>query len=86
MEERNLSLSVGLRPGDRLSLVLSGIQLTCPSRAVVFIHFVPVNGVLLATLFLGEPLTLSLLTGGALVVSGAYLANAVPTQKAVTAI
>lgn len=63
-----------------------GIQRIGPSRAAVFINFVPVNGVLLATLFLGEPLTLSLLTGGALVVSGAYLANAVPTQKAVAAI
>jgi len=46
-----------------------------PSRAAVFINFVPVNGVLLATLILDEPLTLSLLTGGALVVCGSYLAN-----------
>ena len=46
-----------------------------PSRAAVFINFVPVNGVLLATLILNEPLTLSLLTGGALVVCGSYLAN-----------
>ena len=59
-----------------------GIQLIGPSRAAVFINFVPVNGVLLATLFLGEPLTLSLLAGGVLVVSGAYLANAVPPPKA----
>ena len=58
-----------------------GIQQIGPSRAAVFINFVPVNGVLLATLFLGEPLTLSLLTGGVLVVSGAYLANAVPPAK-----
>lgn len=46
-----------------------------PSRAAVFINFVPVNAVLLATLILGEPLTLSLLTGGLLVVCGSYLAN-----------
>jgi len=46
-----------------------------PSRAAVFINFVPVNGVLLATLILDEPLTLSLLTGGALVVCGSYLAS-----------
>lgn len=53
-----------------------GIQKIGPSRAAVFINFVPVNGVLLATLILGEPLDLSLVTGGALVVFGAYLANA----------
>jgi drug/metabolite transporter (DMT)-like permease len=62
-----------------------GIQLIGPSRAAVFINFVPVNGVLLAALFLGEPLTLSLLSGGLLVISGAYLANAVPSQKVATA-
>lgn len=54
-----------------------GIQTIGPSRAAVFINFVPVNGVLLATLVLGEPITLSLLTGGILVISGSYLANAV---------
>lgn len=59
-----------------------GIQAIGPSRAAVFISFVPVNGVLLATLLLGEPLTLSLLTGGVLVVSGSYLANADPAVKA----
>ena len=58
-----------------------GIQSIGPSRAAVFINFVPVNGVLLATLILGEPLTLSLLSGGALVISGSYLANAVPRPK-----
>jgi len=53
-----------------------GIQKIGPSRAAVFINFVPVNGVLLATLLLGETLDISLLGGGALVVVGAYLANA----------
>jgi drug/metabolite transporter (DMT)-like permease len=53
-----------------------GIQSIGPSRAAVFINFVPVNGVLLATLLLGEPLDISLLGGGLLVVCGAYLANA----------
>jgi len=55
-----------------------GILAIGPSRAAVFINFVPVNGVLLATLILGEPLTLSLLAGGILVISGSYLANAAP--------
>ena len=53
-----------------------GIQSIGPSRAAVFINFVPVNGVLLATLLLGESLDISLLGGGLLVVCGAYLANA----------
>ncbi len=53
-----------------------GIQKIGPSRAAVFINFVPVNGVLLATLLLGETLDISLLGGGLLVVCGAYLANA----------
>jgi len=53
-----------------------GIQSIGPSRAAVFINFVPVNGVLLATILLGEPLGISLLVGGLLVVCGAYLANA----------
>ena len=58
-----------------------GIQLIGPSRAAVFINFVPVNGVLLATLMLGEPLTLSLLIGGVLVVTGSWLANVAPVRK-----
>jgi len=53
-----------------------GIQKIGPSRAAIFINFVPVNGVLLATLLLGETLSPSLLFGGLLVVAGAYLANA----------
>lgn len=53
-----------------------GIQKIGPSRAAVFINFVPVNGVLLATFLLGEPLDISVLGGGLLVVCGAYLANA----------
>ncbi|MGD9342420.1 MAG: DMT family transporter [Desulfuromonadales bacterium] len=53
-----------------------GIQTIGPSRAAVFINFVPVNGVLLATLLLGEPLDVSLIGGGLLVIFGAYLANA----------
>jgi len=58
-----------------------GIQAIGPSRAAVFINFVPVNAVLLATLILGEPLSLSLITGGALVISGSYLANSMPQRR-----
>lgn len=59
-----------------------GIQLIGPARAAVFINFVPVNGVLLATLLLGEPLSWSLLGGGALVVTGSWMANAAGLKRA----
>lgn len=52
-----------------------GIQALGAGRAAIFINFVPVNGVILATLLLDEPLSLSLLAGGALVICGAWLAN-----------
>ncbi len=44
-------------------------------RAGVFINFVPVCGLLLGYLLLDEPLTPSLLQGGALVIAGAWLTN-----------
>ena len=53
-----------------------GIQRLGAGRAAIFINFVPVNGVLLATLLLDESLSFALVGGGALVVVGAYLANA----------
>lgn len=58
-----------------------GMQLIGPSRAAVFINFVPVNAVLLAALILNEPLTLSLLVGGGLVLTGSYLANSEPASN-----
>jgi len=58
-----------------------GIQIIGAPRAAIFINFVPVAGVTLALFVLGEALTWSLLTGGALVVTGAYLANSVSLSK-----
>lgn len=52
-----------------------GIRQIGASRAAIFINFVPLNGVLLAMLVLDEPLTLALLSGGVLVVTGAWLTN-----------
>jgi drug/metabolite transporter (DMT)-like permease len=52
-----------------------GIQAIGPTRAGLFINFVPVSAVLLAFLILHEPLTLSLLTGTMFVCTGTYLAN-----------
>lgn len=52
-----------------------GIQAIGASRAAVFINFVPVSAVILAFLLLGETLDISLIIGGAMVISGAYLTN-----------
>jgi len=52
-----------------------GIKAIGPSRASVFINFVPVSGVFFGWLMLDEAVNLSLLTGAALVLSGVYLTN-----------
>lgn len=58
-----------------------GIQIIGAPRAAIFINFVPVAGVSLALLVLGERLTWALFTGGALVITGAYLANSTSLAK-----
>jgi drug/metabolite transporter (DMT)-like permease len=52
-----------------------GIKAIGPSKAGLFINFVPVSAVLLAFFLLNEPLTASLLVGALLIISGVYLAN-----------
>lgn len=52
-----------------------GIKKIGPSRASLFINFVPVSAVFLAFFMLSEPVTLSLLTGTIMVSSGVYLTN-----------
>ena len=52
-----------------------GIQKIGPTRAGLFINFVPISAILLAFLFLKEPVTMSLLIGTILVSSGVYLTN-----------
>ncbi len=52
-----------------------GIREIGPSKAAVFINFVPISAVIMSFFLLGEPVDLSLLVGGALVLSGIYLAN-----------
>ena len=52
-----------------------GINQIGPTRAGLFINFVPISAILLAFLILGEPLTFSLLTGTLLVFTGVYLTN-----------
>ncbi len=52
-----------------------GIMKLGPSKASLFINFVPISAILLAFLFLGEPITLSLLAGAVMVSLGVYLTN-----------
>ncbi|HAJ27669.1 MAG TPA: EamA family transporter [Syntrophus sp. (in: bacteria)] len=52
-----------------------GIKTLGPTRAAVFINFVPVSGVILGWLILDETINLSLILGALLVISGAWLTN-----------
>lgn len=52
-----------------------GIRTIGPTKASLFINFVPVSAVILAFIILGEPLTTSLLTGTIFVSFGVYLTH-----------
>ena len=52
-----------------------GVKALGPARTAVFINLVPVAAVTLGVLLLGEPLELSMLTGGALVILGVFIIN-----------
>lgn len=52
-----------------------GIKKIGPTRAGLFINFVPIAAIILAFLILKEPLTLSLFVGALFVCSGVYLTN-----------
>ncbi len=52
-----------------------GVQAIGPARTAVFINLVPVAAVTFGVLLLGEPLELSMLTGGALVILGVFIIN-----------
>ncbi len=52
-----------------------GINIVGPMKSSVFINFVPVSAIILAFLILGEPITLSLVIGAALVICGVLLTN-----------
>lgn len=59
-----------------------GIKAIGPTKAGLFINFVPVSAIVLAFFILGEPITLSLLIGAALVSSGVYMTNMRPGRVA----
>jgi drug/metabolite transporter (DMT)-like permease len=52
-----------------------GIQKIGPTRAGLFINFVPISAVILAYFILREPMTMSLVAGTVLVTAGVYLTN-----------
>ena len=52
-----------------------GIREIGPSKAGVFINFVPISAVIMSFFLLGEMIDASLLIGGALVLSGIYITN-----------
>ena len=56
-----------------------GIRMIGPSRASLFINFVPISAILLAHMILSEPLTSSLLVGAIMVIGGVTL-NQLPAS------
>ena len=53
-----------------------GIERIGPMKASVFINFVPISAIVLASFILNEQITLSIFLGALLVVMGVYLTNA----------
>ncbi len=53
-----------------------GINQIGPTKASVFINFVPISAIILAFFILNEQITISLFIGAVLVVSGIYFTNA----------
>jgi drug/metabolite transporter (DMT)-like permease len=60
-----------------------GVERIGPTKAGLFINFVPISAILCAFVILREPITLSLAVGAVLVISGVYLTNrtAKPVQS-----
>jgi drug/metabolite transporter (DMT)-like permease len=58
-----------------------GIRTIGAGRASLFINFVPLGAIVMGHLFLGEPVTLSLVAGTLLVVGGVYLTSITPKEN-----
>ena len=52
-----------------------GVKRIGPTKAGLFINFVPISAILCAFFILAEPITISLAVGAVLVISGVYLTN-----------
>jgi drug/metabolite transporter (DMT)-like permease len=61
-----------------------GVELIGPTKAGLFINFVPISAILFGFVILREPITLSLAIGAVLVISGVYLANRIPKIKSLS--
>ncbi len=59
-----------------------GVERIGPTKAGLFINFVPISAILCAFFILREPITLSLAIGAVLVISGVYLTNRTAKVKA----
>jgi drug/metabolite transporter (DMT)-like permease len=59
-----------------------GVERIGPTKAGLFINFVPISAILCAFFILREPITLSLAGGAVLVISGVYLTNRTAKVKA----
>jgi len=59
-----------------------GVERIGPTKAGLFINFVPISAILCAFFILKEPITVSLMIGAALVISGVYLTNRTAKVKA----
>ncbi|MHC4435863.1 MAG: DMT family transporter [Planctomycetota bacterium] len=59
-----------------------GVERIGPTKAGLFINFVPISAILCAFFILREPITLSLMIGAVLVISGVYLTNRTAKVKA----
>ncbi|WP_299873304.1 DMT family transporter [uncultured Cocleimonas sp.] len=57
-----------------------GVKVLGAARAAVFIYFMPVSAVFIAFFVLNEQLSLVLLTGAGLIISGIYLVNRKPAS------
>ena len=59
-----------------------GVERIGPTKAGLFINFVPISAILCAFFILSEPITISLAVGAVLVISGVYLTNRTAKVKA----
>jgi len=59
-----------------------GVERIGPTKAGLFINFVPISAILCAFFILAEPITISLAVGAVLVISGVYLTNRTAKVKA----
>ena len=58
-----------------------GVNTIGPARTAVFNNLVPVFGVSLAALVLNEPILISMIVGGLIVIAGVYITNYQSTSK-----